>query len=78
MDLTDTNKTVIFDRFELDEGNKYYIGYENGESGRPCCIILFQMTEFITYVDGNRKNHVIFKWRWRNNDQIYQNLVKHD
>ena len=31
LNFIDTNKIVISDRFELDEGDKYYIGYRDGE-----------------------------------------------
>ena len=43
----DTNKIVISDRFEPDEGDKYHIGYKDGEFVRPLCIILPQMSEFV-------------------------------
>ena len=45
--MIDTNKIVISDRFELDEGDTYYIGCKDGEFVRPLCIILPQMSEFI-------------------------------
>ena len=56
VNLTDANKIVITDRFELDETGKYYIGYKDGEFVRPLCIILPQMSGFIHCFDGNRKN----------------------
>ena len=56
LNLIDTSKIVIFDRFELDEGDKCYIGYKDGEFVRPLLIILLQMSGFIKYFDGNRKN----------------------
>ena len=56
LNLIDTNKIVISDRFELDEGDKYYISYKDGEFVRPLFIILPQMSGFIKYFDGNRKN----------------------
>ena len=56
LNLIDTSKIVISDRFELDEGDKYYIGYKDGEFVRPLFIILPQMSGFIKYFDGNRKN----------------------
>ena len=58
----DKNKIVVSDKFELEEGNKYYIGYNNGEFVRPLCIILPQMSGFVKYFDGSKK-HVIFKWK---------------
>ena len=74
--MIDTNKIVIFDRFERDEGYKYYIGYKDGEFVRPLCIIILQMSGFIKYFDGNRKN--IFKEKWRNNYQIKKKLGKNN
>ena len=56
LNLIDTNKIVVSDRFELDEADKYYIGYKDGEFVRPLCIILPQMSGFIHCFDGNRKN----------------------
>ena len=47
LNFIDTNKIVISDRFELDEGDTYYIGCKDGEFVRPLCIILPQMSEFI-------------------------------
>ena len=54
--LIDKNKIVISDRFESDEDDKYYIGYKDGEFVRSLCIMLPQISEFIKYFDGNRKN----------------------
>ena len=62
LNLIDKNKIVISDRFESDEDDKHYIGYKDGEFVRSLCIMLPQMSEFIKYFDGNRKN-VIFKRR---------------
>ena len=76
LNLIDINKIVISDRFEVDEGDKYYIGYKGGEFVRPLCIILPQMSGFIKYFDGNRKN--IFKEKWRNNYQIKKKLGKNN
>ena len=61
LNLIDTNKIVISDRFELDEGDKYYIGYRDGEFVRHLCIILPQMNGFIKCFDGNKKIYFIFK-----------------
>ena len=55
LNLIDTNKFFISDRFELDEGDIYQIGYKYGELFRPLCIILPQMSGFIKQSDGNRK-----------------------
>ena len=55
LNLIDTNKFFISDRFELDEGDIYQIGYKYSELFRPLCIILPQMSGFIKQSDGNRK-----------------------
>ena len=44
LNLTDTDKIVIFDRFELDEGDKCCIGYKHGEFVGPLCNILSQIS----------------------------------
>ena len=41
LNLIDTSKIVISGRFELDEGDKYYIGYKDGEFVRP--LLLFYL-----------------------------------
>ena len=55
LNLINTNKIVISDTFELDEADKYQIGYKDGELLKPLCIILPQMSGFINYFDGNIK-----------------------
>ena len=47
---------IISDRFELDEGDKYYIGYKDGEFVRLLCIIITEIHGFIEYFDGNIKS----------------------
>ena len=54
--LADTNEIVASDKFEFEEGDKYYIGYKDGEFVRPLPVILTQMSGFIKYFDSNRKN----------------------
>ena len=54
--LVDTNEIVASDKFELEEGDKYYIRYKDGEFVRPLHVILTQMSGFIKYFDSNRKN----------------------
>ena len=54
--MIDTKNIVISDRFELDEVDKYYIGYKDDEFVRPLSIILPQMSGFIEYFDGNIKS----------------------
>ena len=35
LNLIDTNKIAIYDRFQLDKGDKYYTSYKDGEFVRP-------------------------------------------
>ena len=51
-----TNKIDVSSTFELEKGNKYYIGYKDGEFVRPLCIILPHVSGFIIYFDGSRKS----------------------
>ena len=79
LELIYTNKVFISDRFELDEGDKYYIGYKDGEFVRPLCIIPPQMSGYIKYFDGTRKNmsflsdnvEIIIKY-----NKIWKNITK--
>ena len=44
LDLIDTGKIVVSDRFKhSEEGFKYFIGYQDDEIVKPLCIILQQM-----------------------------------
>ena len=62
INLNDTNKIVISDRFELDEDDKYYMITKMVNLltimhySRPSCIIHYEMNGFIKYFHGNRKN----------------------
>ena len=48
LDLVDTGKIVISDRFKhSEEGSKYFIGYQEDEIVKPLCIILPQMNGYI-------------------------------
>ena len=41
LDLVDTGKIVVSDRFKhSEEGFKYFIGYQEDEIVKPLCIIL--------------------------------------
>ena len=40
LDLVDTGKIVVSDRFKHEEGFKYFIGYQKDEIVKPLCIIL--------------------------------------
>ena len=50
LDLVDTKKIVISDRFRhSEEGFKYFIGYQENEIVKPLCIKLPQMNGYIKY-----------------------------
>ena len=57
LDLVDTGKIVVSDRFKhSEEGSKYFIGYQEDEIVKPLCIILPQMNGYIKYFDNGGKN----------------------
>ena len=56
LNQVEISKIVISDEFKLDDGVKNFIGYENGETVKPLCIVLPQMSGFIKYFENNRKN----------------------
>ena len=44
------------DKFKhSDDGFKYFIGYKEGEIVKPLCIILSQMSGYITYLENGGK-----------------------
>ena len=48
LDLVDTGKIVVSDRFKhSEEGFKYFLGYQEDEIVKPLCIILPQMNGYI-------------------------------
>ena len=52
IDLMSVNvdQIVVSDKFKhSDEGYKYFIGYQEDENVKPLCIILPQMSGYITY-----------------------------
>ena len=50
LDLVDTGKIVLSDRFKhSEEGFKYFIGYQEDKIVKPLCIILPQMNGYIKY-----------------------------
>ena len=52
----DVNKIVIASRIEHgDNIFKHFIGFADGDSVRPLCIKLPQMSEFIKYFDNGGK-----------------------
>ena len=57
LDLVDTGKIVVSDKFRhSEEGFKYFIGYQENEIVKPLCIILPQMNGYIKYFDNGGKN----------------------
>ena len=57
LDLVDTGKIVVSDKFRhSEEGFKYFIGYQENEIVKPLCIILPQMNHYIKYFDNGGKN----------------------
>ena len=50
LDLVDTGKIVVSDRFKhSEEGSKHFTGYQGDEIVRALCIILPQMNAYIKY-----------------------------
>ena len=57
LDLVDTGKMVVSDRFKHSEEDfKFFIGYQENEIVKPLCIILPQMNGYIKYFDNSGKN----------------------
>ena len=69
LDLVDTGKIVVSDRFKhSEEGFKYFIGYQEDEIVKPLCIILPQMNGYIKYFENGGKNmSFLIK-----NDEVWQ------
>ena len=57
LDLVDTGKIVVSDRFKhSEEGSKFLIGYQEDEIVKPLCNILPRMNGYIKYFDSDGKN----------------------
>ena len=57
LSLVNTDQIVVSDKFKhSDDGFKYFIGYEEGETVKPLCIILPQMMAYVKYFENGRKN----------------------
>ena len=57
LDLVDTGKIVVSDKFKhSEEGFKYFTGDEENEIVKPLCIILPQMNGYIKYFENGGKN----------------------
>ena len=69
LDLVDTGKIVVSDRFKhSEEGFKYFIGYQEDEIVKPLGVILPQMNGYIKYFDkGGKDMSFLIK-----NDEVWQ------
>ena len=56
LDLVNLDQIVGSDKFKHNDGFKYFIGYKEGETAKPFCIISPQMAGYIKYVDKGGKN----------------------
>ena len=55
--LVKVDEIVVSDKFKhSDEGFKYFIGYQEGETVKPLCIILSQMMAYTKYFENGGKN----------------------
>ena len=53
----DADQLVTSDRFKRSDGDfKYFIGYQDGETVKPLCIILPQMSGYIKYFESGAQN----------------------
>ena len=50
------NQIVISDKFNHNEGFKYFTGYQEGGIVKPLCIILPQMSGHIKYFENGGRN----------------------
>ena len=63
IDLLSVNvdQIIVSDKFKHNnESFKYFIGYQEGETVKPLCIILPQMSEYIKYFENGGKNMSFF------------------
>ena len=59
IDLISLNidQIVVSDKFNhINNGSRYFIGYQEGEIVKPLCIILPQMSGYIKYFENGGKN----------------------
>ena len=59
LNQVEISKVIISNEFKLDDGVKNFIRYKNGETVKPLCIILPQMSEFIKCFENKNKKTVI-------------------
>ena len=61
LDSVTVDKIVVSDKFKhSEEGYKYFISYQEGETVKPLCIILPQMSGCIKYFDNGGKKTCLF------------------
>ena len=57
LDLVNLDQIVISNKFKhSDDFLKYFIGYREGEIVKPLCIILRQMSGYMTYFENSGKS----------------------
>ena len=58
IDLMSVNvdQIVVSDKFNHNDGYKYFIGYQKGEIVKPLCIILPQMSRYLKYFEYGGMN----------------------
>ena len=57
LSLVIVDQIVISDKFKhSDDGFKYFISYQEGETVKPLCVILPQMSGYIKYFENGEKN----------------------
>ena len=56
LDLINVDQIVISDKFNHDDGFKYFIGYKEIKIVKLLCIILSQMNGYIKYFENWGKN----------------------
>ena len=57
LDLVKVYQIVVSDKFKhSDDGFKYFICYKEGETVKPLCIILPQMSGYIRYFKNDDQN----------------------
>ena len=54
------DQIVVSDKFNHNDGFKYFIGYQKGEIVKPLCIILPQMSGYKTILWMRRHEHAFF------------------
>ena len=57
LSLVTVDQIVVSEKFKhSDDGSKYFIGYQEGGTVKPLCIILPQMGGYIKYFENWGKN----------------------